>query len=347
MEYVTCNLCGNAKSSTLFTIKERLLGEEEFNIVQCDKCGLIYTNPRPTKEETIHYYPENYEPYKFTVPKPLFRGGTGLLGKTKDIIKRKLLNVHYGYFEKLSNSQIIDNILKILTIPLIYHFSLIFPEWKENGKALDIGCSTGEYLYWLKELGWKTYGVEFNEKAANWAREKAGLEVFTGTLSEADFPSGYFDVVTLLSTLEHLADPLSILKEIGRILKKDGTLIIEVPHLLLLEGRLFNNNWAQFEVPRHLYHFVPQTIEEMLLKADFKTILIRHSPHINFLTSTIQNILLKAFHDKSSKIHFLFNPEKNKILQYALIPLNYVFWAIKRTGRMIIYARKDYNENRD
>jgi len=206
LEYVKCNLCGSDDSTILFTVKDRRYKKPGlFNVVRCRKCGLIYTNPRPSKKLISQYYPSYYWD----------------VGRVNN--KNRLIKTLFKM-----NQILIDIICYKMTIPL-----------KSNRKLLDIGCGSGKFLYSMKKLGWQTYGVEIGDFAAKHAREELGLNVFTGTVGEASFPDKFFDGITMHQVLEHVADPTATLLEINRILKDDGLLAISVPDTGSLEARIF------------------------------------------------------------------------------------------------------------
>jgi SAM-dependent methyltransferase len=320
-------------------VQERIFKREFFNVVQCNSCSLVYTNPRPESREILRYYPEDYSPYQFSIPPSLLRQGKSLLDRFKTSLKRKTLGIHYGYFHYKRRPLFINGLLKFLTLPVVYQTGWMFPPFNSNGKILDIGCSTGTYLAFLRELGWDTYGVELNPRASEWAREKLGLNVFTGDFQEADFPRECFDVVTLRHSLEHMHSPMEALKKTYRILQKNGLVIIGVPNVATIERAIFGKWWT-WEVPRHLYHFSPATLSNMLIKNGFKVSKIEYQPNVYNIILSLQNYLSDQFPDKDGWIKGFFNPDKNLKLQMFLMPVGYLLLLARQVGRMIVYGRK-------
>lgn len=143
--------------------------------------------------------------------------------------------------------------------------------FKEKGKLLDIGCASGFFLKKALERGFKTVGVEISKYASNYGRENFGLQIFNGTLKEANFKNEEFDVITMWHVLEHLVDPESYIEEIYRILKKNGFLFIETPNIMGLGGRLKGVNWKSLRLPEHLNHFSPDTLQLFIENKGFKT----------------------------------------------------------------------------
>lgn len=139
----------------------------------------------------------------------------------------------------------------------------------KGGRLLDVGCNDGLFLYLAAQAGWEAKGVEMAESSAAYAREVLKLDVFTGQLTEVNFPAQHFDIVTFWHVLEHLHDPLRELREANRIMKPDGLLVVEVPNIASWQARLFSTNWRALDVPRHLYHFSPASLPAVLAAAGF------------------------------------------------------------------------------
>jgi SAM-dependent methyltransferase len=242
MEYVACDLCKADNIKLLFVAKERDWRTGEiFNIVRCNKCGLVYVNPRPEKNEIKKYYPPEGWP------------------RAKEKIDFETATI---------NNQPWREVMKLRTAHLLKYI--------KNGRILDIGCGDGFFLKYLKERGWKAYGVEPGEVASRYARDVLGIEVFTGNLEDANFPKNWFDAVSLYAVFEHLPDPSKTLKEINRILKPDGILFIFVPNFGGLELRIFRERWVAIKAPVHFYHFTPITLSQIVKKTGFQVLEIKH-----------------------------------------------------------------------
>jgi len=155
-------------------------------------------------------------------------------------------------------------------------------EYKSNGNLLDVGCGIGTFLRLAKEEGFEIFGTEISDYACKYVKDNLKIDVFRGNLEEANFPPVSFDVVTIWHTLEHLPNPKAILKEINRIIKKDGLLVIAAPNLnnfimkflyLIVKGKklvLFSDQAKEW----HFYHFSSQTITSMLKKTGFRVVKI-------------------------------------------------------------------------
>ena len=135
-----------------------------------------------------------------------------------------------------------------------------------RGRILDIGSAWGFFLHVCRERGWDARGVDPARVESEYARRRFHLPVVTGTLADARFPSGSFDVVTLWHVLEHLPDPASELGEIRRILKPGGLLVISVPTAQSLK------DFDDGPVPLHCWYFERATLSALVEKKGFRVV---------------------------------------------------------------------------
>ena len=137
----------------------------------------------------------------------------------------------------------------------------------QGGRLLDVGCGTGQALRAFNGL-FEAHGVEPSPFAVGVARQFAA-SVHMGDLMSAKFPSGHFDVVTAFDVLEHLADPLSALREIFRIVRPGGVLVAETGNIESLNARFAGKRWYDVRLPGHLSFFSPRTLGVALEGAGF------------------------------------------------------------------------------
>jgi SAM-dependent methyltransferase len=143
-----------------------------------------------------------------------------------------------------------------------------------QGRLLDVGCGSGEWLSLMKNQGWRVEGVDFDANAVRVARER-GLDVHCGSLDEQRFPDDTFNAVTLNHVIEHIPDPLGTLTECARILKPGGRLILFTPNVSSLSHRVFKQHWRGLEPPRHLHLFSPQSMISLLKRASLQNVSLR------------------------------------------------------------------------
>ncbi|HTX19517.1 MAG TPA: class I SAM-dependent methyltransferase [Bacteroidota bacterium] len=104
-------------------------------------------------------------------------------------------------------------------------------KWKKKGRFVDVGCATGFFINGIRNNSeWEVYGTDFGESAIRYARDVLKLNVVQGDLADARFPDAFFDYVHVNNVLEHVLDPLSLLRECRRIIKPDGVFFLSVPN---------------------------------------------------------------------------------------------------------------------
>jgi SAM-dependent methyltransferase len=154
-----------------------------------------------------------------------------------------------------------------------------------GGRILDVGCGAGFFLRALDPTAWDPFGVEVGKAAANAAERIIGVgRIFNGTLMASACEDDYFDVVTFWSALEHTNEPRDHLVEARRILKRGGSLIVQVPNAASYQARWFGGDWFALDAPRHRYHFTPATLTRLLGDTGFQVKRLSfhskaHNPH--------------------------------------------------------------------
>jgi SAM-dependent methyltransferase len=168
-------------------------------------------------------------------------------------------------------------------------------------RLLDIGCAEGLFPEVAGKDGWDVTGTEISHFAAQYGKEKLGLNIIQGELIDMKFPDNTFDAITMWHVLEHTRNPIAVLREIRRIIKDNGIFILAIPNLnnflfqlayRLIRGRrmhLFDPDDREL----HLYHFTPETIRMTLEKTGFSVqkilpdmgIVQRHIKVLNYIAS--------------------------------------------------------------
>jgi SAM-dependent methyltransferase len=237
LEKTTCSLCGSDRSEVRWLVHDWVHGHPgDFTLDRCMNCGLLYLNPRPTLEEIGTYYPRNYAPFRLA--------------------------------ERAASSKLWGWIYRAKLRPRIR----VVERYAQGGSLLDVGCAGGAFLAALDHRrGWHLQGVELDADSATFARDRLGLDVFSGTLEEAAFPENTFDVITLWDVLEHFHDPRASLDEIFRVLKPGGVVIVSTPNEKSLDARLFGRYWIGLDAPRHLHVFSTETLSDIVARVGFVT----------------------------------------------------------------------------
>lgn len=234
MEEVTCALCGadDAREVVLAPDIQMHRMDVSSRIVRCRRCGFVYQNPRPTAEELVEHYPDDYELYSA----PVLRGGNA-----------RLLNLAYGYGMRKRTAFVTRAMA--------------------GGRLLDVGCGAGIFLDAMQRLpGWQVEGLELKESVAEAVSKRLNIPVFGGTLEGASYPAESFDAVTMFDVLEHVLDVNATLKEVARILRPGGVFVARVPNWSSFDRSLFDSAWAGYDAPRHIYVFSQRTLTALLEK---------------------------------------------------------------------------------
>jgi len=235
---------------------DHTVSRETFHIVQCEKCGFKFTNPRPEPSSLGKYYvSEDYVSHSNTKK--------GFVNSTYQLVRK------YTLLKKLQ----------------------LISKYYKTGKILDIGCGTGEFLNVCKSAKWTTVGIEPSSDARRMAIENYGLDVKEES-GITDLDAESFDLISMWHVLEHVPDLNARVEDLKRLIKKDGIIIIAVPNCDSFDARKYKENWAAYDVPRHLYHFTPKDIESLFKKHDMKVVrtlpMVFDSYYVSMLSEKIK-----------------------------------------------------------
>lgn len=150
-----------------------------------------------------------------------------------------------------------------------------------GGRLLEIGSGGGQQLKIMRDLGWEAEGVDRDPNARSNAESK-GLKVGSGRLEEQHFPDNHFDAIISNHVIEHVYDPLSLMREVHRILKPGGKFVFITPNIESWGHRVFRNADLMFmDSPRHLFVFTAPSLRGLAASAGFKKLkvmtTIRHA----------------------------------------------------------------------
>jgi len=279
MQTSRCPLCGEGKSKKVITASDRMLRQQTLWCYrQCRTCEHLFLSPHPNLKDIGKYYPQEY--YAFNTPKERKTVIDTRKNDVKSRLRMIVLKEFRGY-DHLEPCFVYGPTIKQLARVLKFRWKWI-PTFEGKGVLLDIGCGSGSYISWLQglQLGWQGYGVEIDRKAVEKARAR-GLEVFCGPLKLANFQSAFFDLIRLNHVFEHIPEPIPELREMHRILKPNGKLMMELPNIKSINYRLFKKFWFHLDPPRHMNHYRPTVISSILKNEGFRVIGIRTnaSPH--------------------------------------------------------------------
>jgi SAM-dependent methyltransferase len=249
-----CPLCGYEDAETVLEAPDPSpVGGPGmvFAVVRCRRCGTAFTNPRPDPDSIGAFYPADYKPHrrprKMAENKPVSLVGR-LTGRSKE--RRGLL------------------------------------PWPGPGRLLDFGCGGGSYLKRMADQGWTVTGLDASVGAVRQVQEELGLAALVGSLPHPDLEPCSFEVVTMWHSLEHVHDPVTILREAFKLLVPGGKLIVATPNIASWPFKWFGKSWFGLDLPRHMTHFTPTSLSAVLEAAGFRVEDVRMIRHSDWLRSS-------------------------------------------------------------
>lgn len=258
----------NRDKTIYISCKDYSVSKKSFDLILNEELEMLETFPQPTLAELPSYY-ESSDYISHT------DSNKSIIDKVYQLVKKYTLNKKL----KLINS---------------FDYS--------SKNLLDVGCGTGDFLSTCNLDGWNVVGVEPNDKAKKLASDK--LNSNSKIVSDLfEINNEQFDVITLWHVLEHVPNLEEYIAKLKLLLKPNGTLIIAVPNYNSFDAKHYNEFWAAFDVPRHLWHFSKKSISLLFSKQNLvveKTLPMKFdSFYVSLLSEkykTSKSNFLKAFY---------------------------------------------------
>jgi SAM-dependent methyltransferase len=213
------------------------VSRETFSLFKDAERDLLVTLPQPSEENLPDYYQsEDY------------------ISHTDS--KRNLLEIAYQLVKQFSLKRKVKLVTRVN---------------QGQGRILDVGCGTGDFLQACEQKGWSIAGIEPNEKARQLASTKTNFNDYQRTVEELiESNPGSFDVITMWHVLEHVPNLADFIDKIKSLLKPNGVLVVAVPNFKSWDAKHYNSYWAAYDVPRHLWHFSRKSMERIFSEFDMK-----------------------------------------------------------------------------
>ncbi len=248
-----CYLCGATDADPLWSTPDRAFAVPGvYTVCRCRRCGFLYQRPRVSDAHLADCYPDHYPRHQEPSPRIPFKGSAARARAARCALATGLA---YTAFADTG----VGTLTRLRARLLLRRLRWDCPPWRGQGRYLDVGCGSGGSLGVARALGWRTAGIELDAAAAEKARRFAD-RLHVGDVLSAPFAPASFDVVTAFHVLEHVPDPVTMLRRMLEWLAPDGLLIVEVPNAGGLGAALFGRAWSGLELPRHLGHFSPATL---------------------------------------------------------------------------------------
>ena len=253
-------------------------GTPKTTLVRCSKCELVFEHPRPTNEEIRAFYDDER----------LWTGSTDAEGNQRSYIREVTA-----------------------TKPLFADLATRIEKHRSGGRLLDIGCGAGLLESAMDRDTWDVTGVESSEFIADFGRQHFHTNILSAKFEDVDFPERHFDVVVLKYVLDHMEEPLEVLRKVRNVIKSDGLLV--VADLINIESfcaRFFAEGHRLIH-PMHFTYFSPATIKTHLKRAGFEVVKIDYpfvgSPYctLSNLTTLAGRVLQRGFRKYVTR-----NPDK-------------------------------------
>jgi 2-polyprenyl-3-methyl-5-hydroxy-6-metoxy-1,4-benzoquinol methylase len=248
---MNCGVCGTSKVEKSFAIKDHSISKEVFHISTCVDCGMVYTNDAPLPQDCAKYY------------------------QSEDYISHSN-----------TNKGLIFSIYHRVRSYMISRKADLIKRYHREGAILDMGCGTGYFAGFMQSVGFQVTGIEIDEKARQHGIDQFGIKAFPpDVLRSGELKT--FKAITLWHVLEHLYEPKDYLAMFRSHLAEDGILVIAVPNHRSTDAKIFSTYWAAYDVPRHLWHFDPASMEKLASATGFEVIKKEHMPFDPFYNSLL------------------------------------------------------------
>lgn len=201
-----CYLCGTDGIVLYEGLTDQWFGVPGvWNLKRCPnpECGMVWLDPMPTKEDVwkayrTYFTHEDYSPTS-----------TRQFSNFPDRIGTRLCGLLYKIAMRVTTWRKKEKAWRLKSDSMFLGCGT-----PEKSHLLDVGCGKGNFISHMRNQGWKVEGLEVDADAVNYARSKSGLTVHLGSLENMHFPDNTFDVITSNQFIEHVHDPISLIRSV-------------------------------------------------------------------------------------------------------------------------------------
>jgi len=232
IQHERCPLTGSSDIKKVFEVKDYTVSGKMFPVFESENVNYRFTNPVPSQEELPEYYKsEAYVSHS----------------QTKEGLVNRLFHVARIYTMRYKKRAVCHN------------------TGKKEGKLLDYGCGTGDFIRFMQNAGWQCSGYEPDPDARETATQNTGANI-SGQDGLENLEHGQFDCITLWHVLEHVYEPGNTIEHLLKLLKPGGVILFALPNYNSADAEFYREFWAGYDVPRHLHHFTYQSFSHLAEK---------------------------------------------------------------------------------
>ncbi len=217
---------------------------------RCARCATLWLDPQPVAED-IHLAYRRYHTHGGSTGASAPRGARRLLA----LLRSAYVDERYGY----ATTHVPAPARKVLSLPVRgwpgqraeADVAVALTPAGRSVTMLDVGCGDGGFVAFAGSLGWDASGIDPDPAAAAAARRR-GVRADVGTLEDQGYPAGTFDLIVMNHVIEHVHEPLRLLRECRRILTAGGRVLITTPNAGSALHLRYREHWRGLEPPRHL-----------------------------------------------------------------------------------------------
>lgn len=269
VHYTNCPVCGSPDIKNVLSVKDYTVSNETFVIAECNSCSLRFTQDVPDAASIAPYYKsENYISHTNT--------SKGLINRLYQSVRKRTLKQKRRLIERASGIK--------------------------KGRLLDVGSGTGAFANEMQQAGWQVTGLEPDADARAVGKQSYNIDL-------ADIGQFYqlqessYDVITMWHVLEHVHDLQGYIAKLKLLMTENGKLFIAVPNYTSKDAAAYKEQWAAYDVPRHLYHFSPRSMQVLMEKHGLR--ILQHKPmwYDSFYVSMLSS---KYIHGKPNLVGAFF-----------------------------------------